>query len=227
MLWLATTLDLFKSALEMRCKELAHMTREHWIHLAGWALMIGAVAFAGGMVLGSFETSYWDSLGGTDGLYEYGNLVGSIVATLLISLGLFGLAARYGAAAGAVGRWSLLLAGGAGLVALLGGILMALATGDGWAVWVSGFAAMILGLLVFGITALRRPVLERWRAAPLIASLPLVLLLGLIPYQALVDPSLEPNKLLTATAVLLLSIGLFLLGRLMQGESRMPEALPA
>ena len=77
-LWLAASSDLIKTALEMRFKELAHMTREHWTHLAGWALMIGAVTLAVGNFIGSFETVYWDQLGGFDALYEYGGLAGSV-----------------------------------------------------------------------------------------------------------------------------------------------------
>jgi hypothetical protein len=216
-LWFATTLDLFKSALEMRYKELDHMTREHWIRLAGWALMIGAVAFAAGNILASLGPGYWGEPGSTDAISQYGLLV-AVGSNLLLSIGMFGLAARYGAAAGIAGRGSLLLAGVAGLVAFVGGILTMLGTGNAWIIWALGISAMLVGLAGFGLTTLRRPVLERWRAAPLLAAVPILVWFG---------QSLQGYKLVTEAGVLIMAVSIFLIGHLLRGVARPRVALSA
>ena len=44
-LWLRTLIDILKTALEERLKEATNMTKEKFIQLSGWALMLGGITF--------------------------------------------------------------------------------------------------------------------------------------------------------------------------------------
>ena len=136
---------------------------------------------------------------------------------------MFGLATRYGRLAGPLGKWSLLLGGLAGLVALTGAMLMALAAGDGWYIWISGFTLLFVGLLVFGVVGWRKQVLERWRAAPILAGLGVpAMLLASVAFQVL-----DGNRYVSGAVLLIVAGNMFLLGYLLRGVSTRAAALAA
>ena len=221
-LWLATMSDLLVSALEMRIKELAYMTREQWTRLAGWALMFGALTFAVGGYLGSLETEYWDDFGGFDALYEYGAAAGFILTPLLFSIGLFGMRSRYGAAAGPAGSMGLLGGAVAGLVAVIAGVLVRIVEGESWYVWVAGFLLMFAGLLLFGIAAARTARLGRLAALSIVAGGTMVAWIpagsGLVP---------DSRGLVTLVVFLIVAGAMFLLGLVLQGDATRRTAVPA
>ena len=216
-LWLTTLFDLLKTAIEERSREVVQMTKEKFIRLSGWALMLAGATFMLGFALNGQETSFSDPLGGRDAFYEYSQLVLLILAMASFAVGLLGMRSRYGAQVGRFGRFSLLIGaigGGIGFVAAIGlGLLL---DGDGWwLTWLSGMLLVLVGLLLFGIAAVRKRPLPRWNALPLITGS----LFLLIPIAGLITGSDELSVPVLATIFLLIAAGFVALGFVVQGDS--------
>ena len=216
-LWLTTLFDLLKTAIEERSREVVQMTKEKFIRLSGWALMLAGATFMLGFALNGQETSFSDPLGGRDAFYEYSQLVLLPLAMASFAVGLLGMRSRYGAQVGRFGRFSLLIGaigGGIGFVAAIGlGLLL---DGDGWwLTWLSGMLLVLVGLLLFGIAAVRKRPLPRWNALPLITGS----LFLLIPIAGLITGSDELSVPVLATIFLLIAAGFVALGFVVQGDS--------
>ena len=95
------------------------MTKEKFIRLSGWALILAAVTLVVGFGLGGGETSYNDPLGGRDGFYEYSQLILIPASMLLFTIGMIGLRARYGEVSGRLGNSGLIIAMIGGGIAFL------------------------------------------------------------------------------------------------------------
>jgi hypothetical protein len=57
-LWMLTLLDLFSTAVEEHLHRETNMTKEKFIRLSGWALILAAVTLVVGFGLSGGETSY-------------------------------------------------------------------------------------------------------------------------------------------------------------------------
>ena len=216
-LWLTTLFDLLKTALEERSKEVVQMTKEKFVRLSGWALMLAGATFILGFAIGGQETSYSDPLGGSDGFYEYSQLVLVPSAMVLFTVGMLGLRSRYGSQVGRFGRFSLVICaiGGAiGFVAAIG--LFLLLQGDGWWVtWMSGMLLVLVGLFLFGIAAIRKRPLPRWNALPLLTVSPFLIIL----IATLITGSDELSVPILATTFSLTAAGVIALGYVVQGDA--------
>ena len=216
-LWLTTLFDLLKTAIEERSKEVVQMTKEKFVRLSGWALMLGGAAFMLGFALGGQETSFSDPLGGQDAFVEYSQLVLIPLAMTSFTVGMLGMRSRYGAQVGRFGRFSLALGAIGGAIGFVGAIgLGLLVDGDGW--WITtmlGLLLVLVGMLLFGIAAVRKRPLPRWNALPLITGS----LLLLIPIASLITGSDELSVPVLATIFLLIAAGFVALGFVVQGDS--------
>lgn len=216
-LWLTTLFDLVKTSLEERLKEATHMTKEKVISLSGWALMLAAVAFVLGFSLGGGESSFDDPLGGTDAFYEYGQLILIPLAMLLFTLGMLGLRSRYGSEVGRFGRISLSIGAVGGAVGFVGALGLGLGDGDGWWIgWLVGMLLVLVGLLLFGIAALRNRPLPRWNGLPLLTGSTILL----FPIMGVITGSDELSVPVMATIFFLIGAGFAALGYIVQGDVR-------
>jgi hypothetical protein len=216
-LWLTTLFDLLKTVIEERSREVVQMTKEKFVRLSGWALMLAGATFMLGFAIGGGETSYSDPLGGSDGFYEYSQLVLLPLAMASFAVGMLGMRSRYGAQVGRFGRISLLAGAIGGAVGFVGAIGLGLIVeGDGWWVtWLSGMLLLLIGLLLFGISALRKRPLPRWNALPLITGS----LFLLVPIMSIITGSDELETPVMVTIFLLIAAGFVALGFVVQGDS--------
>ena len=179
--------------------------------------MAGAVLFAAGLILGSFDPSAMDPIGGADAFYEISQAVGLALGHVLFVIGLLGLRTGYTGRSGSLGA-GLLLLSVIGSVVSLGGLLMMSSIEAGWKVWMGGFLTMTLTLAVFGIVAVRRRVFSRWNFAPILAGvgLPLLFGVGIAGVDSVSGTAPEWASLL---AVVLTAVGLILIGYRMQADA--------
>lgn len=216
-LWARTSHDLLRTTVEEHIERGIDMNREKFVRWSGWALMAGAILFAAGMIIGSFDSFDMDPIGGVDAVYEISQIVGLVVGQLLFVIGLLGLRAGYAGRSGSLGAGLLLLAV-IGSVASLAGLLAMGALEEGWLVWMGGYLAMTLALAVFGIVAWRRRVFSRWNFAPILAGVgvPLLFGIGMVGVSSVSGQAPEWGAFL---AVVLTSVGLILIGYRMQAEA--------
>jgi hypothetical protein len=221
-LWARTSLDLLRTTVEEHTEKGIDMRRETFVRWSGWALMAGALIFAAGLILGSFDSYDMDPIGGVDAFYEISQAVGLGLGQILFVIGLLGLRAGYGARSGTLGSGLLALAIAGGVVSLAGMGMMS-SIESGWTVWMGGFLAMTLTLAVFGVVAIRRRVFSSWNFAPLLAGLgiPLLFGIGVVGVEAVSGAAPEWASL---AAVVTTATGLILVGYRMQAEASGVEA---
>ncbi len=193
------------------------MTNEKFVRLSGWALMLAGATFMLGFALGSGETSFNDPLGGRDAFYEYSKLVLLPLAMASLAVGLLGIRSRYGTQVGRFGSISLLVGAIGGAIGFVGAIGLGLILrGDGWwTSWISGMLLVLVGLLLFGIAAVRKKPLPRWNALPLITGS----LFLLIPIMETITGSDDLSGPILATIFLLVAAGFVALVFVVQGDS--------
>jgi len=216
-LWLTTLFDLLKTAIEERSREVVQMTKEKFVRLSGWALMLAGATFILGFALNSQETSFSDPLGGRDAFIEYSQLVLLPLAMASFAVGLLGMRSRYGAQVGRFGSISLVVGAIGGAIGFVGAIGLGLILGGGgwWGTWLAGMLLVLVGLLLFGIAAVRKKPLPRWNALPLITGS----LFFLIPIMSLITGSDDLSGPILATIFLLIAAGFVALGFVVQGDS--------
>ena len=235
-LWARTSLDLARTTVEEHLQRDTHMNRQTWIRLSGWGLVLGGVMSTLWIILTILEPYFylrpfsylrlwtwdiWDS--------SLLLLTGWVVAPVLVSLGMLGLRARYGARAGSLGRAILLLGAIGGFVIPATAVGQTAATTEAmetffWEVFTFAFVMMYTCLAAFGVVALRRNVLQRWNLLPVVAGI-------WVPLLFVVGPSLtssdQPSIHFTAVAgLIVMTIALGLLGYVLQSDMK-SEATPA
>ena len=220
-LWARTSLDLIRTTVEEHIERGLEMNSEKFVRWSGWALMAGAILFAAGLILGSFDPYDMDPIGGVDAFYEIGSAVGLALGHVLFVIGLLGLRAGYAGRSGSLGSGLLLLAV-IGSIISLGGLVGSSSVEAGWLAWMGGYLAMTLALAVFGIVAVRRRVFSRWNFAPILAGVgvPLLFGIGMVGVSSVSGQAPQWGAFL---AVVLTSVGLILIGYRMQADAG-PEA---
>jgi len=216
-LWARTSLDLVRTTVEEHIERGIEMNREKFVRWSGWALMAGAILFAAGLIIGSFDSYDMDPIGGVDAFYEITQVVGLLFGQILFVIGLLGLRAGYAGRSGSLGAGLLVLAA-LGSIVSLGGLLAMTSIEAGWELWMGGYLAMTLTLAVFGIVAIRRRVFSRWNFAPILAGvgIPLLFGIGIAGADSVSGQAPEWGAFL---AVVLTSVGLILLGYRMQADA--------
>ena len=157
-LWASTLLDLFKTAFEEHFKELTHMSKEKFIRLGGWALMVGAIFLMLILTVGSLETSFADPLGGRDAWVEYMKLGVGPLGMLLLLTGTLALRSAYGQ----VGRTALSVSAVGAFAAAVGALGSGLLIpGDpvSWVLFFLGVVIHFFGLGVFAVNCVQRNVM--------------------------------------------------------------------
>lgn len=227
-LWVHTLPDYARTTLEEYTDGGFRMTRSTFVKLSGWALPIGAISFIVGFLANNrpeYDPSNMLSMP-IDRIANASDTFLIVFGFLLCALGMAGLLLRYGQPAG---RWAQLALGvGAvsGLIAATGVLLSALNPSGsvGWPMFFLGTTFMFAGLLVFGVACMRRRLLPRWNALPLLAAvwLPLIVLLGAV-YGAITGSWPEAPDSVDALLLLASFGGLALLGYVMLTDDRSPK----
>ena len=189
LLWGRTLLDAVQTALEEHSQRGVDMSKEKFIKLSGWALVLGGPAIAlGGLAASRPEYDRFNA--GSLPIDRYINAVDQpllLMGLLLLSAGFTGLFVRYGKDSGAFGRFML------GLAAIAGGIsaisILSLAINDNeywWLAFVLGITVLFLCATLFGLVCLQRKVLPRWNGLPLMGVVWLPLLYGMVPVWVMI-----------------------------------------
>jgi hypothetical protein len=223
-------LDTVQTALEEHAQRGVEMTKEKFIKLSGWALMLGGVAVMLGWLAGT-RPEYNRFNAASLQIDRYANAVEFpliIMGLLLLSVGFIGLLARYGRSASSFGRACLWLGAFTGLVSTVGAVGLGITdSGPWWSMFFLGMVFQYLGLALFGISNLRQPALPRWNGLPLLAGIwvPLFAIVSLIIEQVR-GGWVEMPELFFISMWLLSLAGLAGLGYLLQ-EAPSPKGVAA
>ena len=177
----------------------------------GSAMLLGVIIFLG--------SRFRHHLDPSDRFLDVLVLVG--FATWLA--GLVALRAQYRDRVGPVGAAGLaMLLGGLASIAIGHLVMFVLGVGGAWFMAIlAGMLLLMVGLLCFGASAVRRPVLPRWRATPLVAGVVGVLWMLFANDSRPVEGNLEAFLAMrTAFGVTWIPLGLILLTDRSRGSGR-------
>jgi hypothetical protein len=224
-LWARTGLDYLKTLVEEYTRRGTNMTREKFVKLSGWALMLAGIVLFAGFSVGGGETVYDDPLGGIDGFYEYGQLILIPSALFLFTIGMTGLLVRYRYSSGRLGVIGLVIAVMGGVLSFISAIplyaMMAPWMGDWWYFMIYSMVGMLAGLSLFGFDALRWKPMGRWNGLPLLTAVwfPALAVLVLIIESS--GGSTDPLDNLIFVAMLFWVVGSIGLGYLLQKDAQL------
>lgn len=215
-LWALTFFDYLQSVIEEHSQRGVHMNKEKFIRLSGWAMIVGAFAWVLGFAAGNIqEYNPYNALSRPlERYFQY--LVGSEVilipaAFILILVGILGLYLRYAEQAGRLGRSGLVIAiSGSGIALLAYALMLSTKIEYFWLGLMLGMLLSFIGLIIFGITALRNRLLPRWKLTPVLTGF-----CGILSISGL-----GPLFLLTG-------VGLFILGYLLHSDPGIISMQPA
>lgn len=221
-LWARTMLDTLQTALEEHVQRGVDMSKEKFIKLSGWALMLGGLALLLGFLAGT-RPEYNQFNARSLPIDQYANAVSDplmVMSMFLLAVGVIGLFLQYGPRAGSFGRASLGLSALSGVVGAIGSVGLSIVDENPWwSIFFFGLVFEFLGLALFGLTNLRQRVLPRWNALPLLASMwvPLYVLASLV-IELGRDGWMQAPLVVDLAMFLLTTVGLAGLGYVLQGE---------
>jgi hypothetical protein len=225
-LWTHTLLDYFKSVVEEHMQKGVHMSKSKFIRLSGWSFVLGANALMVALLAGSRDVPEYSRYNAAsrpiDLYFEYAEAILFPAAMLLLLVGMVGLYLRYSRETNGFGRSSLVLGmvGGAisTLIALAASLQLELPGSEaGWFLWIGGLTLYFLGLVAFGIAAIRGNLLPRWNGAPILAGIwfPLIFLLS-----QFFEGVWEISDTIFFGVMVLTALGLIALGVILGSDSR-------
>lgn len=236
-LWARTLYDWFKTVIEEQLNRETEMTREKFIRLSGWGMILGAITLMLGFLADASTVRGWMySLLGSpetqEGFELYRTVSDSVggwlgfAGLLLLMAGITGLRLRYGKLAGPFGNTSLLLSiisGGIAAIAMVSSIFI---EWDGWwnTLWF-GIASLLAFLALFGVAALRAKPMPRWNGLPVLAGVgfPWLTVIALL-FQTVDGNWWQPPGWLLNGMWLMTISGLVLLGYVLQGDAPQEQA---
>ena len=229
-LWTITFLDLTKTAFEARLKGATNMTKEKFVRLGGWALMLAGILM---IFIFSWNKSFNDIFGTSEAYRSFSNSIWPILP-LLYGIAFIAIRIHYKGQLGALGNYSLQTGIVFAFSAFAVSIMTLIVNGSFNDLYPSSrslrlLAARLIGfdylanqivLTLFGIDAYKRQYLSRWWPIPLIA--------GLIPiFNYVLQNSINvwPRALWPLYRGLaytpeIFGLGSFLLGYMLQKESK-------
>ncbi len=224
-LWILTLIDYTKSVLEEHLQRGIHMSKSTFIRLSGWALVLGAVTFMVTWLISSRDVPEYNPnnfLSKPIDLYlEYASAILLPATFLLLLVGMIGLYLRYRDDTNSFGKFGL-IAGVLGGVISLGASIPLFTNGPDWSwtAWMVGFVLYFLGLVVFGITAVRDKLLPRWNALPILTGI-------WFPILIIVSSQMEweTTQFIDLGVFLLTAIGLAGLGFTLKSDTHEEVAL--
>jgi hypothetical protein len=219
-LWARTMLDYLRTVFEEHIQRGVSMSRETFIKISAWALVVGPIAVLLGWLASTrpdyspYNAASWPVdryLNGSDNI-----LIAFGVA--LSSLGVFGLLARYGARSGRFGQASLLAAAFGGLASTAGSVVMSVVDSEfWWVVFNLGTMLFFLGLVLFAVRCLQRGLFPRLAGLLLGVSIWVpAYMLGSMIYEVATGNWLEAPGLVMGFLLSITFLGLSLVGYQLQ-----------
>jgi hypothetical protein len=224
-------LDTLQTAIEEHVQRGVDMTKEKFIKLSGWALMLGGLALALGFLAGT-RPEYNQFNARSLPIDQYANAAASplmVMSMLLLAVGFIGLFLQYRRQAGSFGQASLGLSALSGVIGALGAIgLSIFDTEPWWSIFFFGMIFEFVGLALFGLANLRQRTMPRWNGLPLLAGIwvPLYVFVGIILEQGSGNWVQMP-LVVDLSLFLLTMIGVVAMGYVLQGESPKPTVTSA
>lgn len=172
-LWALTLFDWFKTVVEEQLNRGTEMTREKFIRFSGWGLTLGGLTHALGFITSNSQSFFLRNFGLRYSTTERASEFLIIGSTILLVIGILGLFLRLENQARRGEKLPLIGGMVFGLVNVLAGLsLFPFESDVAWGIWFSSFLLVFVSLAAFGIIALRKDLLDRWRALPLLAGVP-------------------------------------------------------
>ena len=201
------------------------MSKSKFIRLSGWSFVLGAIAFMVALLSSSRDVPAYNPNNAASRpihLYmEYAEAILIPTSMFLLMVGMVGLYQRYKQETNGFGRISLVIgmAGGAisTVIALAASLQLEFIGSDfGWFLWMGGLSLYFLGLVAFGIAALRVHLLPRWNVLPIITGIgfPLLLLLTMLFEGG------EVSDVILFGVMVVTTLGLIALGILLGSDSQ-------
>ena len=219
-LWIHTILDYVKSVIEEYLQKGIHMSKEKFIRLSGWSLLLGAFTFLVVWLIdqrGAPPYNPHNFLSKPIDLYlEYASMILIPASLFLFMVGMIGLYLRYGDETNGLGKGSLIMGIIGGVLSFVGSILMTTTESEvAWTVFFAGFMLYFLGLIIFGIATLRETPLPRWKILPILTGI-------WFPLNVLITSGMSWREtvILDIAVFSLTAIGLAGLGYLLQSDSQ-------
>jgi hypothetical protein len=183
------------------------------VRLSGWALIVGVLGFAFGLVVESLAPAVRLR---ASGLEEFGQW-SIFVSLVLIGIGLLGARTRYGDQVGSAGRTLLLVGAIGGFAAFTDRLEPLYQLIPNW--WVVVWAAVFVLFactMGFGVVAMRRRPLQSWNWLPIFSgAFPVALLVG-----AVLGVDFSSQDAVFAAAALISALSLLPLGAMLQASIR-------
>ena len=187
--WMRTILDAAQSALEEHMERGVDMSKEKFIKMSGWGLMLAGVVLTLGFLAGT-RPEYNQYNARSLPVDRYANAATGplmILSTFLLLVGLIGLFLHDGSRAGGFGRASLALGILSAAVGTIGSIGLAAFDSElWWSIFFISFMFIFVGLALFGFANLSAEIKLGGRLFPLLAGvwIPTYLTVSLILEQA-------------------------------------------
>jgi hypothetical protein len=227
LLWWRTIFDTVKTAIEEHSQRGVNMSKQTFIKLSGWALILSGISLVFGNLAESrpvYDPYNMESLF----IDQYANVTALpliVAGFLLLSTGLLGIFLRYGDRASSFGRYSLGASIALGFVNIMSFILMSANVADfWWDILVVGVIIQFLGITFLGIDALRQCILPRWNGLPLLAGVWIPLLLITDIFVELVSGVSIYSQVWSEILLILTLVGLFGLGIVLETDAQPANA---
>lgn len=224
-LWTQILFDYVKSVVEEHLQKGIHMSKSTFIRMSGWSLVLGAITFMVAWLISIRDVPEYNPnnfLSRPIDLYlEYANAILLPVTLLLLLVGMIGLYLRYRDETNGFGKFGL-IAGVLGGVISLGAAIPLFTNGPDWSwtAWMVEFMLYFLGLVLFGIAAVRDKLLPRWNALPILTGI-------WFPILIIVTSQMEweTTQFIDLGVFLLTAIGLAGLGFTLKSDTHEEVAL--
>jgi len=217
-LWIQILFDYVKSVVEEHLQKGIHMSKSTFIRMSGWSLVLGAITLMVAWLISIRDVPEYNPnnfLSKPIDLYlEYAITILLPVTYLLLLVGMIGLYLRYRKDSNGFGKFGLIV-GVLGGVISLGAAIPLFTNGPewSWTAWMVGTLLYFLGLVVFGIAAVRDKLLPRWNALPILTGIWIPIL-----FIGTFQMSWEASEYISLGAFLLTGIGLAGLGLLLKSD---------
>lgn len=219
--WTLTLFDFLNTVMEEHLQRITSMTKEKFIRLGGWALMLGGLV----MIVSFGASQFYDTFGRTPAYQVIFEGVLWMATPLLFATGYAALRSQYREQLGSLGNFSLIAGVAAGLIGFTGMLAGTILKLDdiGWSFFIFSILSIALVMSLFGIDNLRQRYLPRFGSFPLIAGLPIPLLWVLqlaLEDRPWAETGVEP---FFGIAFAIFSIVTILIGYMLQGEGKAAE----
>jgi hypothetical protein len=224
-LWTLTLLDYFKSVVEEHLQKGIHMSKQKFIRLSGWSFVLGAITFMVAWLISIRDVPEYNPNNfrskPIDLYFEYATAILLPATFLLLLVGMIGLYLRYRNNTNGFGKFGLIMGAIGGVLTFVAAIPLVISEAEwSWTAWMVGSFLYFLGLVFFGISAVRGNLLPRWNALPILTGI-------WFPILFIVTSQMdwESTEFIALGVFLVTAIGLAALGLTLKSDTHEEVAL--